>query len=77
MSLRVVDVNGKPAFELKYGVPATDEQCAKAMNYRTYAEAAGGVDMAECQRILGRHHIPAPHRFDWSATTEIVLNWSR
>jgi hypothetical protein len=75
--LSVVDCDGDPMFELRYGTPATDQECQHVMCNRGFAEA-GGVALDECARILGRDRIkPAPHRFSDKDTQEIVLNWMR
>jgi hypothetical protein len=76
MSLQVVDSDGDPVFELKYGTPATGRECQIAMSNPLFCEARG-IDLSECERILMRRLPGTPWRFGSAATEEIILNWSR
>jgi hypothetical protein len=79
MSLFILDSDGDPEMELKYGKPPTPSELGKILEYTHFVQATG-LELDECKRILGRPDIrgrPAMHIFGRWATEEIALNWGK
>jgi hypothetical protein len=74
MALHIMDRDGKEQFELRYGKPATDAH-VKDVTYNARYTVADGVELDQCNRILGRPPSKGEHRFTQLDTQEIVLNW--